>query len=425
MTVTNFDIQPFSVLPGLNAYSEGLEVNAAREKKNKAEVAANLKQQQLMKAIQSGDPDQIFDFVSKNPGSSEYAGKMTNFVSDATKQSAVNSAIKVLTQGADPVQAMLEHSDVVVKEGGDASETLGITEAVMRDPTIARKQAELTLALHAPAQFKAYRDATNPSSKYTNIRPMLDGGVAGLNPASGAFERIPSGNIQFKDTTPNTNITLEAEGKGLSEEQKALARSRVKRFEALQTAADNAIDQNEQLAQMEALDVSTGFGTESLAVLGAAVNKTFGDGVGDALIGENVSALQGFKGVGARLVNTELNKATGPQTDGDAKRAASTLANLSNEADANTFLVNSLQAINARKVEQAQFYESYLERDGSLKGANKAWRDFKNQTPMLSGVVKNPQTGLPMFFNQFKGEIKRRQPELNDQQIIEAWRGLQ
>jgi len=254
---------------------------------------------------------------------------------------------------------------------------------------------------------------------------MLDGGVAGLNPASGAFERIPSGNIQFKDTTPNTNITLEAEGKGLSEEQKALARSRVKRFEALQTAADNAIDQNEQLAQMEALDVSTGFGTESLAVLGAAVNKTFGDGVGDALIGENVSALQGFKGVGARLVNTELNKATGPQTDGDAKRAASTLANLSNEADANTFLVNSLQAINARKVEQAQFYETYLERDGSLKGANKAWRDFKNQTPMLSGVVKNPQTGLPMFFNQFKSEIKRRQPELNDQQIIEAWRGLQ
>lgn len=35
MAVTDFDIQPFSVLPGLSAYSEGLDVNAAEEKKGK------------------------------------------------------------------------------------------------------------------------------------------------------------------------------------------------------------------------------------------------------------------------------------------------------------------------------------------------------------------------------------------------------
>ena len=207
MAVTNFDVQPFSVLPGLNAYSKGLDAYAAQKEKNKAEVAANLKQQQLMKAIQSGDPDQIFDFVSKNPGSSEYAGKMTNFVSDATKQSAVNSAIKVLTQGADPVQTMLEHSDVVVKEGGDASETLGITEAVMRDPTIARKQAELTLALHAPDQFKAYRDATGAQTpEYTNITETKNGKKVGINKATGKYEIIQSEGIDFKGEGSPTEL---------------------------------------------------------------------------------------------------------------------------------------------------------------------------------------------------------------------------
>ena len=136
--------------------------------------------------------------MSKNPGSSEYAERLTGFVSDATKQSAVNSAIKVLTQGADPVQTMLEHSDVVVKEGGDASETLGITEAVMRDPTIAKKQAELTLALHAPAQFKAYRDATGAQTpEYTNITETKNGKKVGINKATGKYEIIQSEGIDF------------------------------------------------------------------------------------------------------------------------------------------------------------------------------------------------------------------------------------
>ena len=48
-----------------------------------------------------------------------------------------------------------------------------------------------------------------------------------------------------------------------------------------------------------------------------------------------------------------------------------------------------------------------------------------SKTPMLSAVVKDPESGLPMFFNDFKDGMLARQPELDDQQIIEAWRGLQ
>ena len=60
MAVTDFDIQPFSVLPGLSAYSEGLDVNAAEEKKRKAYQLDKNNHAKLMKAIKSGDPDQIF-----------------------------------------------------------------------------------------------------------------------------------------------------------------------------------------------------------------------------------------------------------------------------------------------------------------------------------------------------------------------------
>jgi hypothetical protein len=159
-----------------------------------------------MKAIQSGDPAQIFDFVSKNPGSSEYAGKMTGFVNDTTKQSAINSAVKVLTQGADPVKTMLEHADLVVKQGGDASETLGITETVMRDPSMANKQALATLALHAPDKYKAYMDAQPKAPRYTNIEDTADGRKVGLNPNTGAYEYIATEGIEFAPEVSSTNL---------------------------------------------------------------------------------------------------------------------------------------------------------------------------------------------------------------------------
>ena len=244
--------------------------------------------------------------------------------------------------------------------------------------------------------------------------------AAGLEPGTPEFRDAVLGNVNKSADS----ITNEAVGKGLTEEQKALAKSRVGRFETIQLAADNAIDQDEQLAQLENIDIDTGFGTEARGALASAVNAVFGDGVGDSLTNTNLPALQAFRGVSARLVNSELNKAKGPQTEGDAQRAKSTLASLANEVDANRFLVKSLRATNARKIEQAAFYESILERDGTLKDADKEWSAFKRKTPMLSATVLDNTTSLPMFFNEFREKTQVANPNATDEQIINAWREL-
>jgi hypothetical protein len=264
------------------------------------------------------------------------------------------------------------------------------------------------------------------SSKLTNFRQTANNTMAGYNPATNSFEEIPSGGIRFKDPGNKTevSITNEAQNKGMMKEQEVLAGVRVGRFENIQMAADNAIDQDEQLAQLENIDIDTGFGTEVRGTLASVVNAVLGDGIGDALTNTNLSALQAFKGVSARLVNSELNKAKGPQTEGDAQRAKSTLASLTNEVDANKFLVKSLRATNARRIEQAAFYESILERDGTLKDADKEWSAFKRKTPMLSSTVLDQGSGMPMFFNEFAAKAQAANPSASKEQIINAWREL-
>ena len=170
-----------------------------------------------------------------------------------------------------------------------------------------------------------YIDAPKPTTLQQNLI------AAGLQPGTPEYQEALLTSIN----KPGVSITNNPEAKGLTEEQKALAKSRVGRFEAIQLAADNAIDQDEQLAQLENIDISTGFGTEARGFFASVVNAIFGEGMGDALLNVDLPALQGFRGVSARLVNSELNKAKGPQTEGDAQRAANTLANLSNEVEAN------------------------------------------------------------------------------------------
>ena len=265
-----------------------------------------------------------------------------------------------------------------------------------------------------------------PSSKLTNFKLTANNTIAGYNPVTNAYEEVSSGDIQFKDNSPKTEVSIinEAEGKGLTEELKTLGKLRAQDLSKMREAADNAIAQDEQLSQLANIDLSTGFGIETRGAMASAINGIFGKGVGDSLLNVNLSAIQAFKGVSSRLVNSELNKAKGPQTEGDAQRAKSTLASLKNEGEANAFLIKSLQATNARVVEQAQFYENVLERDGTLKNATKEWVAYKRKTPMLSANVLDQTTGLPMFFNNFAAMAQERNPGITRAEIVNAWREL-
>jgi len=309
----------------------------------------------------------------------------------------------------------------LTSQGRDPSDSIAFRERLINNPD----QAALEIAdiISMGQQTGVLKVSDN--KLFTTTKVAEDGTLIGINTDAGTAATIDTGGATFKGSAPTVNINNEAQNKGLTEEQKALGKSRVKRFEGLQEAADNAIDQDEQLAQLEGMDVETGFGVDTRSLIASAVNAVAGAGSGDALLDVNLPAIQAFKSVSKRMVNSELNKAKGPQTEGDARRAEKTVASLGNEMLANKFIIKSLRATNARKIEQSEFYQQVLERDGTLKNADKEWAAFKRKTPMLSATVMDRETGLPMFFNEFRAKTLERNPQATVDQIINAWREMQ
>jgi hypothetical protein len=209
---------------------------------------------------------------------------------------------------------------------------------------------------------------------------------------------------------------------GRRAEVEGLANIRINDFQNVKDAAAAADLQNEQLDQLASIDVSTGFGVEARSEIARGVNAIFGEGSGDQLLNVNVPAVQAFKAISGRIQNTELNKAKGPQTDDDARRVAKTLPNIANEQLAKDFLIKSLRAINDRAIRQAEFFEDFRDTNGSLKGSDKAWREFKKKTPLVSEAITDPETGLPMFFNDFRRQVLVAHPGATDSQILFTWR---
>ena len=207
---------------------------------------------------------------------------------------------------------------------------------------------------------------------------------------------------------------------GDKKESEKLAEVRVKRFDAIQQDAIKAEEQIEAINQIKAIDLDTGLGVETRGQI-AKVWDTLG-GDGEALTGVDPSDVEKFKAVATKQVLDIMSAQKGPQTDQDALRIEKAVSNLGNSKDANQFIMDSAIAIGNRKIEQAVFNEQYLEQNGTLKGVDSEWRDFKTKTPMVSDVVKDPESGAPVFFYQFREKMKSK--NYDDQDIVEAWRRM-
>jgi hypothetical protein len=89
--------------------------------------------------------------------------------------------------------------------------------------------------------------------------------------------------------------------------------------------------------------------------------------------------------------------------------------------EANQFINNSARAMSIRKIEQRDFYEQYYNDNDTLKGASKAWNDYKRNTPMVSNKLKSPK-GLPVFFFEFERDVMAANPGATREQVLGAWR---
>ncbi len=375
---------------------------------------------------------------------------------NATAQSQINqvkaqfmpvlqTATRIKAMGGATPENLPQVASLISQSGADP-DTIQRTVALLQSGDLQGFNSELDNVLSAGAQLglvKAPQDqsftlsegqtrfdrtgqqiatvAPAPSAQYTNIRPDKSGALYGTNKQTGQFELIPTPEgVEFGGS--GTSINLDVKGQGT--EVEALAKSRVKRFEGLLESADNAIDQDEQLSQLSQINTETGFGVQARGTLAAAINGIFGEDVGDNFFNVDSSAIQAYNALSNKMVNSELNKAKGPQTEGDAKRARDTIANITNEQQANAFIIASLRATNARKIEQAAFYQNILETEGTLKNADKEWASFKRKTPMLSTTIKHAGSNLPMFYNEFKQQAQAANPTISDQLVIDMWRDL-
>ena len=219
-----------------------------------------------------------------------------------------------------------------------------------------------------------------------------------------------------KTSTPLVSVNTGSDKK----ESEKLAELRVKRLDEVQQKAIQAEEQIESINQIKSIDLDTGLGVETKGQIAKVWDSIGGDG--KALTGVDPSDVQKFKAVATKQVLDIMSAQKGPQTDQDAKRIENAVASLGNTKEANEFVMDAAISIANRKIEQSEFMERYLEENGSLKGADAEWRDFKIKTPMVSEVVKDPVTGNPVFFYQFREKMKIR--NFDDQDIVEAWRRM-
>ncbi len=214
---------------------------------------------------------------------------------------------------------------------------------------------------------------------------------------------------------PQTQVTFG----GVGEEQKALAKHRVKRLGIIQDKADVAQNNISSLDRLDAIDVSTGRAEPMKQAL-AAWGKSFGI---DTSKLANVAAGDAFTAESGRTVLNVMAAQKGPQTESDMKQIRTTVATLKKDPRANKFINDSARAISSRAIEQRDFYEAYLDENKTLQGVSKEWNDFKRNTPMVSKHSKDNQ-GLPVFFYRFYDRVKEANPAATREQILSRWKQL-
>ncbi|MGZ0105211.1 hypothetical protein [Achromobacter sp. KK8] len=138
-----------------------------------------------------------------------------------------------------------------------------------------------------------------------------------------------------------------------------------------------ASDLSNSLAAWRTIPLDTGWGTETKA---AAANLLTSLGIAPESVQQYATDAKKFQSIAMERLQNALMLQKGPQTEGDAQRAAQTFAQLSNPAAANQFIVDFAQAQANQRMRKAQYYEAALplaQRAGDLSRVDREWRKIQ------------------------------------------------
>lgn len=405
-----------SISRGVNTASQLQSINESKARVE-TENANREREKELVKlrqAAMGGDREALSQVFALDPDSAKKVFDLMGATSDFQREDAARRASELLALPFEQRRsAILSQAQELDAQGRDPKDTLSLLQLSEEDQNRALNTVEM-----AALNVKERREARAPG--LSNFKTTEGGGVVGFDKTTGSFREVPlPPGVAVKGGGTTVNVNNAAE-KGLTEEQKELAKGRVSELTEIRQKALAAEEQNAGLDSLENIDVETGLGQGAISQVARAINALGGDGA--ALTGVDPANVQAFNAVSGKLVLDVMSTQKGPQTDKDQERIAKTIPSIKNEESANKFILGSLRALNLRRIEQANFWESYLEKNGTLTGVQRAWFDFKRNTPMLSDQVKNADSGLPMFFHEFQKQVRERNPGVSDEQIISAWR---
>ena len=298
---------------------------------------------------------------------------------------------------------------------GDKSFTVdSFRNVYQQDPDLARKMAVGTFM--ASGGKRSDLVGAKEGAEYSNFYWDDDGNPLAFNKKTEKYQRIKTPATKAK-TVPQTVIDFGK--KGRTREQASLADIRTDEYKEIKGQARGAENQIDALEQLRAINLKSGFGT-GVKTKAAKIVKFLG-GDAEELLGVNISDVEKFNSVAQKQVLDIMATQSGPQTDQDATRIEKAVAGIENEEDSNKFIINSMEALANRRIEQNNFWVDYMkDNNGTLEGVDSAWSKFKRDTPMVSDVVRNNKTGQPVFFYQFRDKYLSQKVPM--EKIIESWR---
>ena len=136
----------------------------------------------------------------------------------------------------------------------------------------------------------------------------------------------------------------------------------------------NSLLANVDMARSSLANIGkTGWGTEARATAASVLSALGVAPKGAEMFATNV---QTFQNAAMSNLKTQLDAASGPQTEGDAERAGKLFASLSNSQQANTVILDMIEARAARDAAKARFYQAALpiaQRTGDLAAVDREW----------------------------------------------------
>lgn len=141
------------------------EAKAEREETERKRVAEQEAQVALYDALQTNDPQKMFEAASKHPSITKQVVDLYGLKQDFQKQEASDFATEVLTNPQRAGEIAQRRAELLAGQGRDNKHTIGFLQAYQQDPQGAIKGLEMSLAAVNPEAYETYAKTKGGTSE--------------------------------------------------------------------------------------------------------------------------------------------------------------------------------------------------------------------------------------------------------------------